>query len=158
MVGIIAALILIRYIFRISFDKETESAQSQLEEKEARATHVSVRVKNPALFGKEVEAVATLIDKKFVISRVLHENNDLEIAYSRTHLQAGDKLFIIAAKQDMDAIIAFIGEKIEMHRSEWEKLDSKLVSKRIMITRSEINGKCWLNFIYAEDSVSISPG
>ena len=140
-VGIIAALILIRYIFRISFDKETESAQSQLEEKEARATHVSVRVKNPALFGKEVEAVATLIDKKFVISRVLHENNDLEIAYSRTHLQAGDKLFIIAAKQDMDAIIAFIGEKIEMHRSEWEKLDSKLVSKRIMITRSEINGK-----------------
>ena len=41
----------------------------------------------------------------------------------------------------MDAIIAFIGEKIEMHRSEWEKLDSKLVSKRIMITRSEINGK-----------------
>lgn len=111
MVGIIAALILIRYIFRISFDKETESAQSQLEEKEARATHVSVRVKNPALFGKEVEAVATLIDKKFVISRVLHENNDLEIAYSRTHLQAGDKLFIIAAKQDMDAIIAFIGEK-----------------------------------------------
>ena len=42
-VGIIAALILIRYIFRISFDKETESAQSQLEEKEARATHVSVR-------------------------------------------------------------------------------------------------------------------
>ena len=82
-----------------------------------------------------------MIDKKFVISRVLHENNDLEIAYSRTHLQAGDKLFIIAAKQDMDAIIAFIGEKIEMHRSEWEKLDSKLVSKRIMITRSEINGK-----------------
>ena len=72
---------------------------------------------------------------------MLHENNDLEIAYSRTHLQAGDKLFIIAAKQDMDAIIAFIGEKIEMHRSEWEKLDSKLVSKRIMITRSEINGK-----------------
>ena len=115
-------------------------------------------MKNPALFGKEVEAVATLIDKKFVISRVLHENNDLEIAYSRTHLQAGDKLFIIAAKQDMDAIIAFIGEKIEMHRSEWEKLDSKLVSKRIILPVRKSMEKCWLNFIYAEDSVSISPG
>lgn len=140
-VGIILAIILIRYIFRISFDKETEAIQNQQEEKAARATHVSIVVKNPALFGKEIAEVATLIDKKFVISRILHEHEGLEIAHSRTPLQAGDKLFVIAAAQDIEAIIAFVGEKIEMHRSDWEQLDANLVSRRILITRSVINGK-----------------
>lgn len=140
-VGIILAIILIRYIFRISFDKETEAIQNQQEEKAARATHVSIVVKNPALFGKEIAEVATLIDKKFVISRILHEHEGLEIAHSRTPLQVGDKLFVIAAAQDIEAIIAFVGEKIEMHRSDWEQLDANLISRRILITRSVINGK-----------------
>lgn len=140
-VGIILAIILIRYIFRISFDKETEAVQNQMDEKASRATHVSIVVKNPALFGLEIKEVANLIGKKFVISRVLHETDGLEVAHSRTHLQHGDKLFVIAASQDIDTIVAFIGERIEMHRAEWEQLDANLISRRIMITRSEINGK-----------------
>lgn len=140
-IGIIAAIILIRYIFKINFEKEMGSAQSQAEEKAARATHVSIIVKNPALFGKEIEEVVGLIDKKFVISRILHADGSLEIASSHIRLQKEDKLFVIAASQDLNAIIAFIGERIEMHRSEWEQLDANLISRRIMITRPEINGK-----------------
>ncbi len=140
-IGIIVAIILIRRIFRISFEKENEMLQNEREEKAVRATHVSVLVKNPALFGKEVAEIADLIDRKFVISRVLHENSGIEIAYSRTHLEQGDKLFIIAAKQDIGPIIAFIGERLDMHRADWEQLDANLISRRIVITRSEINGK-----------------
>lgn len=140
-IGIILAIILIRYIFRISFNKENEMIQTAREEKAARATHVSIQVKNPALFGKEVSEIAGLIDKKFVISRVLHEDTGIEIAYSRTHLEKGDKLFVIAAKQDIEAIVAFIGERLDMHRSDWEQMDANLVSRRIVITRSVINGK-----------------
>lgn len=140
-IGIILAIILIRYIFRINFEKESEAIHNVQEEKAARATHVSILVKNPALFGMEVSEVANLIGKEFVISRVLHEDEGLEVAYSRTHLQKDDKLFVIAASQDLNAIIAFIGEQIEMHRSDWEKLDANLISRRILITRSEINGK-----------------
>lgn len=140
-IGIILAIVLIRYIFRISFDKENEAARSQASEEMEKATHISLLVKNPALFGKEISEVASLIDKKFVISRILHADEGLEIAKSRTHLKKEDKLFVIAARQDLNAIVAFIGEKIEMHRAEWEKLDDKLVSRRIAITRNEINGK-----------------
>lgn len=140
-IGIILAIILLRYIFRISFNKENEMIQTAREEKAARATHVSIQVKNPALFGKEVSEIASLIDKKFVISRVLHEDTGIEIAYSRTHLEKGDKLFVIAAKQDIEAIVAFIGERLDMHRSDWEQMDANLVSRRIVITRSVINGK-----------------
>lgn len=140
-IGIILAIILIRYIFRIRFDKETAAAQSIADEKASRATHVSLKVKNPALFGKEIQEVASLIDKKFVISRILHEENGLKIAQPHTLLEKGDKLFVIAASQDMDAIAAFIGERIEMHRAEWEEMDANLVSRRIVITREDINGK-----------------
>lgn len=140
-IGIILAMLLIRSVFRINIVKETGIIQTGLEEKAARATHISILVKNPALFGKEVAEVAALIDKKFVISRVLHANGEIEVAYSRTHLMQGDKLFVIAASQDLNAIVAFIGERIEMHRAEWEQLDANLVSRRIVITRSEINGK-----------------
>lgn len=139
--GIILSVILIRYIFRISFEKENETIQNEREEKAARATHVSILVKNPALFGKEVAEIADLIDKKFVISRILHEDAGIEIAYSRTHLAKGDKLFVIAAKQDINAIVAFIGERLDMHRADWEQMDVNLISRRIVITRSEINGK-----------------
>lgn len=140
-VGIILAIMLIRYIFRVNFDKETEAAQNLTDEKTARATHVSIVVKNPALFGLEVAEVATLIGRKFVLSRILHEKEGLEVAYSRSRLQENDKLFLIAASQDIETIVAFIGERIEMQRSEWEQMDANLVARRIMITRSEINGK-----------------
>lgn len=130
-IGIILAIIIIRYVFRISLDKESESIQTQQEERISRATHVSLVVKNPALFGKEVAEVANLIDKRFVISRILHEHTGLEIAHARTPLEAGDKLFVIAAQQDIEAIIAFIGERIEMHRADWEQLDVNLVSRRV---------------------------
>ena len=140
-VGIILAIMLIRRLFRISFDKEDEMIQNARGEKASQATHVSVLVKNPALFGKDVAEIADLLDKKFVISRVLHEHAGLEIAHSRTHLEEGDKLFIIAAEQDISSIVAFIGERIDMHRSDWEQLDANLVARRIVITRSEINGK-----------------
>ncbi|MDE5611108.1 MAG: putative transporter [Odoribacter sp.] len=140
-VGIILAIMLLRRLFRISFDQENERIQNSREEKASRATHVSVLVKNPALFGKEVAEIADLLDKRFVISRVLHERAGLEIAHSRTHLEEGDKLFIIAAEQDISTIVAFIGERIDMHRTDWEQLDANLVARRIVITRSEINGK-----------------
>lgn len=140
-IGIILAIVLIRYLFRISFEKENLDAQNVAEEKASQATHVSLVVRNPALFGKDIAEVASLIDKKFVISRILHGNEGLKIAKSDIPLEEGDKLFVIAATQDMNAITAFIGEKIQMHRAEWEKLDAHLISRRIVITRAEINGK-----------------
>ena len=140
-VGIILAMISIRYMFRVNFEKETLTARNVAEEKAAKATHVSIAVRNPALFGKEISEVASLIDKKFVISRILHAGEIPEVAKPRTHLEKDDKLFVIASSQDLNTIIAFIGERIDMHRSEWEKMDTHLVSRRILITRSEINGK-----------------
>jgi putative transport protein len=43
--------------------------------------------------------------------------------------------------KNIDTIEALIGKRIDMDRSDWDKLDSQLVSRRISITKSEINGR-----------------
>ncbi len=41
----------------------------------------------------------------------------------------------------MDLLVDLIGEKIDMEKEEWEKLDNQLISRRIMITKSKLNGQ-----------------
>lgn len=140
-IGIILVYMLLRGLFRVNYEKETEAAQHRAAEKMARATHVSLQVENPAIFGKTIRDVSHLTGKRFVVSRVLHVNSALEIGNAETILEQGDKLLVIAAVQDMAAVTAMIGSRIEMHRADWQKLDAKMVSRRVMVTRSELNGK-----------------
>lgn len=140
-IGIILVYMLLRGLFRVNYEKETEAAQHRAAEKMARATHVSLQVENPAIFGKTIRDVSHLTGKRFVVSRVLHVNSALEIGNAETVLEQGDKLLVIAAVQDMAAVTAMIGSRIEMHRADWQKLDAKMVSRRVMVTRSELNGK-----------------
>jgi hypothetical protein len=35
----------------------------------------------------------------------------------------------------------FIGEEIDMDRKEWIRKDSQFINRRILITKSELNGK-----------------
>lgn len=140
-IGIILVYMLLRGVFRVNYEKETEAAQHRAAEKMARATHVSLQVENPAIFGKTIRDVSHLTGKKFVVSRVSHVNSVLEIGNADTVLGQGDKLLVIAAVQDMAAVTAMIGRRIEMHRADWQKLDAKMVSRRVMVTRSGLNGK-----------------
>ena len=127
-----------RVIFRVKMENENEALEREDGDKGSGAQQFSVRVTNPALFGKDLMEVTRLINRKFVFSRVCHENDRIEIGSSETCLQAGDKLLVVAALQDIDAITAFLGERVEV---EWEKLDKQLVSRRISITKAEVNGK-----------------
>ena len=138
-IGIIFTIIILRYIFRINLSKEQQQDAGETNQ-EQRAKHLSVMVKNPALFGKNIAEITRLIDKHFVISRIFH-NNTVEIPNSQTVIKEGDKLLIVTAIKDIDTVTAFLGQIIVMHRAEWEKLDRHFVINRLIITKSDINGK-----------------
>lgn len=141
-VGIILSIVLFRYIFKISFEKENAELDTQTDAKLTEAQMFSLKVQNPAIFGKELYEIKRLIDKEFVISRVLHaETGELVVPQNDTLLHENDKLLIVTNLKNIDVIEALIGMRIDMDRSEWNKLDSQLVSRRISITKSEINGK-----------------
>lgn len=141
-VGIIGAIILIRYAFRINMKTETEALQGNNTEKSA-VELLSLVVKNPAIFGKTIKELTPLLEKrKFIVSRILHNKNEnIEIASSKTILEENDRIFVVTTPKDKDTIIAFVGGYIEMSADDWKVLDKQLVAKRVLVTRSNINGK-----------------
>lgn len=137
-VGIIGATILIRYICRIKLDHE----EKELELQSAENAHVKphqmhLRVTNSYLSGKTLLQIHNFLNRDFVCSRILHDGH-VSIPNRDTVFEVGDQIFVVCAKADAEAIIAFIGPEIKV---DWEKQDTPLVSKRILVTRSSINGK-----------------
>ena len=141
-VGIITCLILYRFIFKINIEKETKSLDTSNASKMTEAHMFSLIVKNPAIFEKSVEEIKDLVDKDFVFSRLLHrEDNSLVVPNNKTMVSEGDKVLVVTNYQNIETVRALIGEKIDMNRDEWSELDSQLVSRRISVTKNEINGK-----------------
>jgi putative transport protein len=139
-IGIISSIVILRFLFRINFDKENKQLESENSDKDTVET-LSVEVKNPAMFGKNIRSIIKLIDRKFVISRVMYRNGAIEIASSDTVLNEGDKVFVITTPQNMESISAFIGNAVEMTITDWNSPGSELITRRIRVTRSEMNGK-----------------
>ena len=141
-VGIIMSIVLFRYIFKINFAKENSTLDNNDASKMTEAHMYSLQVMNPSIFGKNIREVKRLIDKEFVISRVLHARTGvLDVPQTKTILEENDKILVVSNLKNIDVIEAFIGQRIDMDRSEWNKLDSQLVSRRISITKAAINGR-----------------
>ena len=136
--GIIGATIAIRYICSIRLDKE----EKRLNDDAAENAHVKphmmhLKVTNSYLAGRTLKQIHDFLNRDFVCSRILHEGH-VSIPNRDTVFELGDQVFIVCAKADAEAIIAFIGPETEVA---WEKQDQPLVSKRILVTQPSINGK-----------------
>lgn len=142
-VGIILSMIFIRYVFRVSFEKETEKLEAEANDHSGEATPISMIVKNPAIFGRKVSELSSLLEhREFVISRIWYKSSDkIAIVDGSTVLNEDDKIFVITTEHDVDAIRTFVGQEIQMDRKQWIPAESQFISRRILVTRSEINGK-----------------
>ena len=139
-IGIIFSMIFIRYALRVKFEKEDE-ALAAISAEHKMAEIVSIECTNKMLSGHDISYVNELINRKFVISRIAHPDGTIVLADSNSIISLGDKVLVVCASEDCEAVTAFIGNRIEMGEKEWDTPDSKLVSRRILITKPEINGK-----------------
>lgn len=136
--GIIGATIAIKYIFGIKLEKEEEELAKEEEDNDDVKPHfMDLEVTNLYLEGKTLAQVHNFLNRDFVCSRILHDGH-VNIPNGSTIFHIGDKLFVVCAENDAEAIIAFIGPTINV---DWKKQDEPMVSKRILVTRSSINGK-----------------
>lgn len=142
-VGIILSIIFIRYVFKVSFDKENEELNKIEAAHTTEAKPISLIVKNPAIFGKTVGELSALLEhREFVISRVWHDDTkQIEIASASVQLKENDKIFVVTTEQDAETIKTFIGEEIDMERKQWIRMESSFINRRILITKPELNGK-----------------
>ena len=138
--GIIGATILIRYICKVKLEKEEE----QLKEMEGTKTNkkpykMYLEVTNQYLEGKTILQVHEFLNRDFVCSRIEHDG-DISIANRNTVLHLGDKMLIVCAEADHEAIIAFIGPLVDIDL-EQQQQEEPMISKGVLITNPKINGK-----------------
>lgn len=140
-VGIVMSIVVIKGLFGMTMEKELEKATSSNADSAKMATKYSVLVKNGAILGKTIEELHSLIDRDFVVSRLCRANGHVEIPASNTKLFEGDKLLVISVESNMEPIITFFGEAIEMSADEWAEMDSHMATRKIIVTKHKINGK-----------------
>ena len=137
-VGIIMTIISLRYIFRIDFKKEEQNALEADDNKDSAARRISIRITNPSIDGMRVGEIHDLINRNYVISRMRLANGTVKMVNAETELRVGDDVLIITSVAAAPAITAFLGEEINI---EWLQLNTGLISRRILITKSDVNGK-----------------
>lgn len=142
-VGIILSIIAVRFIARVNFNDENKALEA-MQSEHANVERHSVEFTNGALEGHTIAHLRELVNRSFVISRIMHHDGSITIADGTSKLHIGEKLRLICAPEDYEAVVAFLGQPVEMTKEEWgTNTDSptQLVSRRIVITKSAINGK-----------------
>lgn len=138
-IGVILGIILVRKLFVKKSDLEIK------EKDDNNKTYIAVfKVHNPGIFDKSIKDIAHISHHKFIISRLWRDGN-VSIPTSEKVLKEGDRLLVITSEKDALALTVLFGEQENTDWNkediDWNAIDGQLVSQRIVVTRSEINGK-----------------
>lgn len=139
MVGVIITLIVMRgWLTRREHAKEGDPSEEE-------AFIASFSVCNPAVFGQKLHDLTELeTGNKFVVSRLWRDGKVI-LPTADTQLMENDRILVITMRRHIRQLTVFFGRRDEtdwMQKNiDWNKLDSKLVSQRILITKPEINGR-----------------
>lgn len=136
--GVILTLLLLRWIMRVKLDDERKEYEERSVDHSEEPHKLTIEVANRALEGKTILQCKRLVGRNFVISR-MSRRDDYIVPRADTILHNGDKLLVVCADADAEAIKIFIGE--EIHDFQWQDDESKMVSRRIVITQNNINGR-----------------
>ncbi len=136
-VGIIVSMLLIRYFFRIKLDREKVLAERSNAPKTVR---IDLKVCNKGIIGKRIEDIAHITRSKFVVARMIRDGKQ-QIAAGDTELRDGDILRVVISNRDVELVQSLIGESVQLDDKEWQTSSSNLEKRRILVTKSGINGK-----------------
>ncbi len=136
-VGIIIILAVVNFLWG-------KEAHTQTEEQDKSSVEIyTVQITNKAIDGMTLGKLKQTIGKNFVVTR-LHKAavDEVKVPNDDTVLSFNDKMYVISNQNDSEAVKVCVGTRLEMDMALWDKLDGgQLVSKRLVVTKSEMNGK-----------------
>lgn len=137
LVGMIVSVMVMKKLFAPKTRTRTDNTSSD-------NTFVAeYQISNPAIFGKTIMDIRQNADCQFVISRVWKEEK-LIIPTSDTILEENEHVLVISAKKDVDRMKMLFGHKESTDWNkkgiDWNAIDSQLVSKKVLVTKSRHNG------------------
>ena len=140
-VGIILSTIALRFIARISLDKEQEELRMTNESHpETTPKHLVINVTNLAVDGKTLEELRNFFKRQFVVTRCIYPNGDLQVAHAATQITMGMRLHLVCSEQDAEALVHLLGQVDEEGKAE-EVESQQYVSRRMVVTREEVTGR-----------------
>ena len=139
-IGLIGVILCIALINRTSESKSGKEANDSSDN-----TFVTeYQVCNPEIIGKTIAQIRTLADIQFVISRVW-KNGKVIIPTSDTIIEKGEHILVVSGKQDVKQLELLFGiqENVDWNKKDidWNTIDSRLVSRKILVTKPELNGE-----------------
>jgi len=140
-IGIILSMFVIKWIFGIRIDNEIKQLEQEREDSTLKPHLVTFEVTNKLVDGRSLVDLHHIIQCNFVVSRLMTTTGEIIIPKSSTTIHTGDKLYVVMSAADEDRFKAVLGPEIEM---DWNSLTPQgavpVVSRRILITKSEYNG------------------
>ena len=137
-VGVIFVIIILRKFFVKPDDLK------QREESHADQTYVATfQITNPGISGHRIHEVQEASPARFIISR-LWRGKEFVMPNSEEQLNIGDRIMVITTEKDIDNLTLLFGEKEDRdwnHHVNWNKIDRQIVSRHIIVSRPDINGK-----------------
>ena len=139
-IGVILAVIAVRYMFRTSLKKEEQQlAEAESANPKEKPHLMALRADNAYISGRTVLELSEFLKRDFVITRMFHDEEFI-VPNRNTVISQGDDLYVCCAESDAEAIKAFIGPETG-RKMEEESSPLDMVSRRIVVTNPKINGR-----------------
>jgi putative transport protein len=133
--GIIISMLLLKRIFKVNIEHETELQNKLIHFREDRVISKHLKLENHQLVGKPISTIFEMIKKPIVVSRMFH-NGVIISPTPKEILSENDVLLIVAPKNTFEQLHVLIGSESDMNLK--TALESKLVSNHVVVTNKEI--------------------
>ena len=137
--GVVGVILSLALLFRIA------PTTSKTEKSEFRAAYIAeFEILTEGLCGHTVKDIVQQSKKHFIISRIWRKN-ELLLPSSTTQLYKHDHILVLCHQEDAEELEAFFGKRDDQqdwNRPDinWDAIDARLNSKRIIITNPKLNG------------------
>jgi putative transport protein len=136
--GIIISMLLLKKIFKVNIEHETELQHKLANLREDRVISKHLQLQNHQLVGKPISAIFEMIKTPIVVSRMFHKGTIITPT-PRELLSENDVLLIVASKTAFEQLHLLIGPESDMDLK--TALDSNLVSNHVVVTNKNITHK-----------------
>ena len=137
--GVVGVILSLALLFRIS------PTTSKQEKSEFRAAYIAeFEILTEGLCGHTVKDIVQQSKKHFIISRIWRKD-ELLLPSSTTQLYKYDHILVLCHQEDAEELGTFFGKRDDQqdwNRPDinWDAIDARLNSKRIIITNPKLNG------------------
>lgn len=138
--GIIFSMLLIKWLFRINLKNEEAQLLANSSKKNKEPILVDILISNPQIRSMSIRQLHHTISIQMVVSRIIHPDGSQTVPQATTEFGQGDTLRILADRDHLDTL-SLLGPIKEQVKEEKQHTASDLVSRKIVVTKPEWNGK-----------------